>query len=160
MNVILAIIMALFQFLPIVGSGNAQATGKALAQQVTYTVYTVPNSENKSVLISIPIEEEQYLQLYSPQVLKAFTSAALELQKESIPADAGDVTFLLMNANHIAGEARLHLIGYVFTYLAGGENGLFANEFNRFRVIDLNVDEARVPPFIINLTGWFANLGS
>ena len=159
MQVLIAILIAFFQFLPFIGPGNAQATGRALAEQAVYTVYTIPGTETQSVLISIPLDDAQYLQLYSPPVLRAFTQAALEVQEAAIPEGA-EVTFLLMNANHIAGEAQLHLAGYVFTHLAGGERGLFAGYYERFRVIDLNVDEARVPPPLIRLTGWFVNLWS
>ena len=151
MQVLIAVITALFQFL--VCPGGAQATGRALAEQSVYTVYTIPGTESKSVLISIPLDEEQFLKLYAPPVLRAFTKAALEAQKSAIPEGA-QVTFLLMDANHIAGEAALHLIGYVFTSLAGGENGLLAEYHERFRVIDLNVDEARVPPPLIDAVGW------
>jgi len=155
MQILIAIIIALFQLLT--GPGSAQATGRALAEQSAYTVYTIPGTQTRSVLISVPLDEEQFLQLYAPAVLRAFTKAALEVQASAIPEGA-QVTFLLMDANHIAGEAALHLAGYVFTSLAGGERGLFAGYHERFRVIDLNVDEARVPPALICFTGWLVNL--
>lgn len=154
MNVLIAIVMALLQFFPFFGSGNAQETGRALAEQVTYTIYTVPDSQQQSVLITIPLEQEQYLQLYSPHVLRAFTAAALELQAAAIPEGTEDVSFLLMDAAHIAGETRLHLIGYVFTHLVGGAQGPLAGYYDQFRVISLNVDEARVPHVLIELAGW------
>jgi len=156
MQTLIAIIAALFQFLPFVGPCNAKDVGQALAEQAIYTVYTIPGTETQSVLISVPLDEEAFLRLYAPPVLRAFTKAALEEQASVIPEGAS-VTFLLMDANHIAGEARLHLIGYVFTSLAGGERGLFAGVHERFRVIDLNVDEARVPPALIGLTGRLIN---
>ena len=157
MQVLIAIITALFQFLPFVGPGDAQATGQVLAEQAIYTVYTIPGTETRSVLVSIPLDEAQFLQLYAKPVLRSFTKAALEQQASAIPEGA-QVTFLLMDANHIAGEAQLHLIGYIFTHIAGGENGPFAGLYERFRVIDLNVDEARVPPPLIEATGWLVNL--
>ena len=156
MNTLIAIIIAFFQFLPIIGQGDAQAVGRALAEQSQYTVQTLTGTETQSVFISVPLEEEGYLQLYSPAVLRAFTRAALELQADAIPEDA-EVTFLLMNGRHIAGEAQLHMIGYVFTQLAGGADGLFAEFDERFRVIDLNVTENRVPPFLIDLMGWLVD---
>jgi len=159
MQLLIAILMAIFQFLPFVGPGDAQATGQALAAQAAYTVYTIPGTENQSVLISIPLDQAQYLQLYSPPVLRAFAKAALEAQRAAIPEGA-EVTFLLMDADHIAGEARLHMAGYVLTTLAGGEGGLLAGYHERFRVIDLNVDEARVPSWLIGGMGWFVNLWS
>lgn len=158
MNVLIAIITALFQFLPLIGPGNAQAAGQALAEQAVYSVYTVAETGEPSVLITIPLEEQQYLQLYAPSVMRAFTAAALELQEEAIPEDA-EVTFLLMNARHIAGETRLHLIGYVFTALAGGEQGPFAGYYEQFRVISLNVDENRVPGLLIDLAGLLVSCG-
>ena len=154
MQLILAIVSALLQFLPVVGPANAQATGRALAEQAVYQIYTIPGSEKKSVLISIPLEETAYLQLYSPAVLRAFTRAALNLQRDKLPADTDNVTFVLMNARHIAGETELHLVGYAVTSLAGGARGPLAGLHERFRVIDLNVDEARVPPKLIALVGW------
>ena len=155
MTTLLAILTALFQFLPLVGPGDARAAGRELASQAVYTVYTIPGGETQSVLISVPLDEAQYLRLYAPAVLREFTQAALDMQKQSVPEGA-EVTFLLMNARHIAGETRLHLIGYIFTHLAGGERGPLAGYYERFRVIDLNVDEARVPPLLIELMGWFA----
>jgi len=157
MQILVAIITALLQFLPFVGHGSAQAAGRALAEQSAYTVYTIPGTQTRSVLISVPLDEEQFLQLYAPPVLRAFTKAALEMQGSAVPAGT-EVTFLLMDADHIAGEAALHLAGYVFTSLAGGERGPLAGYHERFRVIDLNVDEARVPPALINLTGRLAML--
>jgi len=157
MQVLIAIITALFQFFPFIGPGDAQAVGQSLAEQAAYTVYTIPGTETRSVLISIPLDEEQFLRLYAKPVLRAFTKAALEEQASAIPEGA-QVTFLLMDADHIAGEAQLHLIGYVLTHLAGGENGPFAGLYERFRVIDLNVDEARVPPALIDATGRLVHL--
>jgi len=162
MSLILAILTALFQFMPLVGPADAQAAGRELAEQAVYTVYTLPGGGTQSVRISIPLEDEQYLQLYSPPVLRAFTRTALALQQEQISEGAEDVTFLLMNARHIAGETQLHLIGYVVTYLAGGEAGPLAGFHERFRVIELNVDEDRVPPALIEFVGslgWCSPLG-
>ncbi|MDR2687786.1 MAG: hypothetical protein LBB75_08525 [Oscillospiraceae bacterium] len=153
MSLILAILTALFQFMPLAGPADAQAAGRELAEQAVYTIYTIPGGGTQSVLISIPLEDEQYLRLYSPPVLRAFTRSALALQQEKIPAGAEDVAFLLMNARHIAGETQLHLIGYVVTYLAGGAAGPLAGLHERFRVIDLNVDEDRVPPALIEFVG-------
>jgi hypothetical protein len=157
MQVTIAILTALLQLLPFVGQGSARAAGRALAGQATYTVYTIPGTETRSVLISIPLDEEQFLQLYAPPVLRAFTKAALEAQESAVPEGA-QVAFLLMDADHIAGEAALHLTGYVLTSLAGGENGLFSEYHERFRVIDLNVDEARVPPPLLDITGRLIHL--
>jgi len=154
MQLIIAIITALLQFMPIIGPANARATGQALAEQAIYRIYTIPGSDDKSVLISIPLDETEYLQLYSPSVLRAFTRAALEVQNGKLPEDTDNVTFVLMNARHIAGEAELHLVGYVVTYLSGGDRGLLSALHERFRVIDLNVDEARVPPMLIEFVGW------
>jgi hypothetical protein len=153
MQLIIAIITALLQFMPIIGPANAQATGKALAEQAIYRVYTIPDSDDKSIIISIPLDETEYLQLYSPSVLRAFTRAALKVQQDKLPKDIENVTFVLMDARHIAGEAELHLIGYFFTYLSGGDQGLLSDLHERFRVIDLNVDEARVPPLLIDFFG-------
>ena len=153
MQLIIAIIAALLQFMPVFGSGDAQATGQALAEQAVYTITVLPGSDDKSVLISIPLDEAAFLQLYSPPVLRAFTRAALELQQDKLPEDTQSVTFVLMGENHIAGETKLHLVGYVFTYLTGGDCGPFAGLHERFRVIDLNVDEARVPPVFIRFVG-------
>jgi len=159
MQILVAIITALFQFLPFIGPGSAQATGRTLAEQAVYTVYTIPGTKTRSVLISVPLDEEEFLRLYSPPVLRAFTEAALEVQASAVPKGT-KVTFLLMDADHIAGEAAMHLVGYVFTSLAGGERGFFAGVHERFRVIDLNVDEARVPPALIGLTGRLVNFWS
>ena len=156
MNTLIAAIIAFFQFLPFAGQGDAQATGRALAEQANYSVQTIQGTETQTVLISIPLEEEGYMQLYSPAVLSAFTRAALEIQADAIPEGA-EVTLLLMNGRHIAGESQLHLIGYVFTQLAGGQNGPLARFDAMFRVIDLNADENRVPPFLIGLTGWLVD---
>jgi len=157
MQLIIAILTALLQFLPIIGTADAQAVGRALAEQAIYDVCELPGSKDKSVVIRIPLDEREYLQLYSPPVLRAFTAAALELQKEEIPADAQNVTFVLMNAPHITGETALHLTGYFFSAIAGGDRGIFSGLHAHFRVIDLNVDEDRIPPFFIDLVGRIFN---
>ena len=157
MQLIITILTILLQFMPIVGSANPQEVGQALAEQVVYKIYEVPGSEEKSVLIQIPLDEREYLQLYSPRVLRAFTKKVLELQQEKIPGDAQNVTFVLMNAKHITGETALHLTGYFFTEVAGGERGIFSGLHEHFRVIDLNADENRIPPFLIELVGSIFN---
>jgi len=153
MQLIIAILTALLQFMPVIGTANAQAAGQALAEQAVYDVFELPGGEDKSVVIRIPMDERGYLQLYAPPVLRAFTAAALELQKEKIPEDTQNVTFVLMDAAHITGETALHLTGYFLTSAAGGPRGIFSGLHEHFRVIDLNVDEDRIPSFLIELTG-------
>ena len=157
MQLIIAILTALLQFMPIFGTADAQAVGRALAEQAVYDVCELPGGGEKSVVIRIPMDESEYLQLYAPPVLRAFTAAALELQKENIPEDAQNVTFVLMDAAHITGETALHLTGYFLSAIAGGERGIFSGLHAHFRVIDLNVDEDRVPPFFIDLIGRVMN---
>ena len=153
MQLMIAIITALLQFMPLVGCGDAQAAGQALAREVVYSVYTIPGTDDRGILIQIPLDDAQFLQLYSPAVLRAFSWAALQVQEDAVPGGTPYV-FLLMNVRHIAGETKLHLVGYAFTYAMGGEAGLFAGLHERFRVIDLNVDEDRIPPTLMRLVGW------
>jgi len=152
MKLLITITTILFQFMPLVGTLDARTVGQNLAEQASYSVYAIPGSEDKSVLISIPLEEEEFLQLYSPAVLRAFAGAAQRAQSGKIPEDA-DVTFVLMNTRHIAGEAELHLLGYIMTCLAGGERGLLADLHGSVRIVDLNVDEARLPKEFMEIVG-------
>ena len=156
MQLIISIVAVLFQFMPLVGA-DAEARGREIAEQAVYQVYTIPDTDNKSVLISVPLDEKQNLALYSIPVLRAFTRAALELQEEHIPEDAEEVVFIFMDARHIAGETKLHLIGWVGTNLLCGEDGPFAGYHESFRVADLNVDEDRVPPELIRFVGWLVD---
>jgi|GEM_PF-1704080 len=153
MQFMISIIVALFQFMPLMGCGDAQAVGQALAQEAVYSVYTIPGTDDRSILIQIPLDDTQFLQLYSPAVLRAFSFAALQVQEDAVPDDT-PYLFLLMNVRHIAGETKLHLVGYVVTYLTGGEDGLFPALHESFRVVDLNVDEDRIPPWFMRFVGW------
>jgi len=149
----ISIIAALFQFMPIVGCGDARAVGRVLAEEAIYSVYTIPGTDDRSILIQIPLDDAPFLQLYSPAVLRAFSFAALQAQEDAVPDDT-TYLFLLMNVRHIAGETKLHLVGYAFTYTMGGEQGPFSSLHERFRVIDLNVDEDRIPPLFMRFVGW------
>jgi hypothetical protein len=160
MQFIFAILTALFQFLPLPGAADAQLAGQALAQQATYVVYAIPGSEQRSVKINFPLEDAPYLQLYAPAVLRAFTHAALELQQSPVETEDGAeasaqaAPLIFMDARHIAGETELHLAGYAITYLTGGAGGIFPELHERFRVVDLNIDENRFPPGMIDFVGW------
>ncbi|MDR0531561.1 MAG: hypothetical protein LBG83_05810 [Oscillospiraceae bacterium] len=152
MQLLISILLTFFQFIPFVGNGNAAAAGRELAAQAAYHTYVIPGSENWSIAIAVPLDEEPFRQLYSPAVLRAFAREAQQLQKEPYPQPPG-TTYIYMDARHIAGETQLHLVGYVFTTLAGGEQGLLKEYHERFRVADLNVDEDRVPPWLIDFVG-------
>jgi len=149
MQFILSIIVMLFQFIPFT-TPQTQQLGTQLAHEVVYIAAELPCG-NATVLVAIDMDEPQFMQLYSPAVLRAFSREVEQLQRDFLPAGE---PYLLMCARHIAGETKLHLIGYAATTLLGGERGLLPGLHERFRVIDLNVDEDRVPWWLLHGTGW------
>ena len=62
-----------------------------------------------------------------------------------------------LSYNHIAGELALHMIIYSLTDAVGGNNwtGLIKDLYDRSAVSDLNVDENRIPTFLIEFLGGF-----
>jgi hypothetical protein len=158
MQILLAILVALFQFLPLVGSGDAAATGRALAERADYYVYTIPETNATSVRIAVPLTDESFLALASQPVLKAFTKRALELQSTHLPTDplteAEAKPVSLLTPRHLAGELALHVLGYTLTGLAGAEKGFFADAYRRFQYAEMNIDEDRVPVILIDFVGW------
>ena len=149
MQFIAVIITMIFQIIPFT-TPQTQQVGTQLAHEVVYIATVLPCG-HATVLVAIDMDQQQFMQLYSPAVLRAFSRQVEQLQREFL---SDDEPYWLMCARHIAGETKLHLLGYAATSLLGGERGLLPSLHERFRVIDLNVDEDRVPWWLLRGAGW------
>ncbi|MCL2195023.1 MAG: hypothetical protein FWB76_03640 [Oscillospiraceae bacterium] len=149
MQLILSIIAMLLQLIPFT-TPHTQQVGAELAHEVVYIAATLPCG-NATVFVAIDLDDRQFMQLYSPAVLRAFSREVAQRQREFLP---NGEPYWLMCARHIAGETKLHLLGYTATTVLGGERGLLPGLHARFRVIDLNVDEDRLPAWLLLGTGW------
>ncbi|MCL2531755.1 MAG: hypothetical protein FWE40_06330 [Oscillospiraceae bacterium] len=149
MQLIISLIAMLFQLIP----WTTQPThdlGVQLARETTYIAATLPCG-HATVFMAVDFGDPRFIQLYSPAVLRAFSREAEQLQREFLPYGE---PYWIMCARHIAGETKLHLWGYTFTTVLGGECGPLASYHLRLRVADLNVDEDRIPPWLMRGVGW------
>ncbi|MCL2445781.1 MAG: hypothetical protein FWD06_03315 [Oscillospiraceae bacterium] len=149
MQLIVSLIAMLFQLIPFT-TPQTQYTGEQLAREVRYIPATLPCGQ-ATVYMAVDFGDTRFIQLYSPAVLRAFSREAERLQREFLPYGQ---PYWLMCARHIAGETKLHLWGYTFTTMLGGERGPLASYHLRLRVADLNVDEDRFPPWLMRGVGW------
>lgn len=126
---------------------NADELGKMLAEEATYINKTL-DGDVETVFISFDIEAGDFSNLMKLDVLKAFTKYAFEKQKDFASEEAK-----LLSKTQIAGEAFLHMLGYRLTKAFGGDSGPFATYYNQFKVVEINIDEARISPAFINFIG-------
>ncbi|MDR1734028.1 MAG: hypothetical protein LBR73_04010 [Oscillospiraceae bacterium] len=152
MQTLFLVLLAILQFHPLFGWGNAEHMGRELAYKADYIPYVLEDGR-ESVLVAVPLTDSSFLSLASPSVLRAFTNAAIEFQEETIPVGA-DIEVVFLSPRHLSGELALHLWGFVFTTLCGGQEGWFGDFHVRFSYAEMNVDEDRIPEWVFDAIGW------
>lgn len=106
----------------------------------TYTVY-------------ISVKLYKYPELFNYKVFKKTIDKFYDNQFNYMEPDR---EYTMMTYRHLAGEMALHQILYKMLVAVGADkaSGILGTLYNKAHIVDLNVDESRVPPFIINLAGF------
>ncbi len=101
----------------------------------------------KTYFISLDLQNDDAVYLYNPLVLRK-TSEKLLVRTEKLKGKRTDV--YLMDYTHIAGELKLHFMGYNATRNLKVENskGLLGKVYRSCSVSDINIDEDRFPVMI------------
>ncbi|MDR3344339.1 MAG: hypothetical protein LBT21_01900 [Oscillospiraceae bacterium] len=109
---------------------------------VAYIPYTLEDGR-ESVAIKFSLYTGLYVCLMNDDVLQAFCSILAEEQNAYGGADA-----VRMNKTQIIEAARLNVIGYWFTCLLGGPDGLMGHYYENFRIVTLKTDANRLPVWV------------
>lgn len=105
-------------------------------------------AETKTVTIVVHIED--YPELAGISMIH---DVALELYEKQAEYDDG--TYVLMSKQHIAGELALHVLLFRIFYILGGnkEGSMFSKYYNGAKDAELNIDEARLSPAVMEMVG-------
>ena len=133
---------------------DPEEAAKAIADASVYE-YTVIEGEHGTVYIRVNLAEHP--ELFNAAVFRALVEKLYEGQKEEmLRHDDGSVDYL-MSYEHIAGELALHAIVYAAASgligLVGEDNETLYDLYRSAVVADLNVDEKRLSPQMIELFG-------
>lgn len=150
---VVLVVLLLSSFLHVVAFANEdmnnEELGVFLARKALYHVRDIED-EKKSVGIELSLDDDDFIRLSYGQVLKSFAKHAYELQKDYANEEED---FVLMSAEHIAGEAWLHVIGFRLATAFGGEEGLMSSFYDSVKNVYLNIDEDRIPTYIFDYIG-------
>lgn len=105
-------------------------------------------AETKTIAIEVHIEA--YPELAG---LDMIHDVALDLyEKQGEFAEEG---YVLMSKQHIAGELALHVLLFRIFYILGGnkEGSMFNEYYNGAKDAELNIDEQRLSPAIMEMVG-------
>jgi len=105
-------------------------------------------AETKTVTIVVHIED--YPELAGIGMIH---DIALELYEKQAEFDDG--TYVLMSKQHIAGELALHILLFRLFYILGGnkEGSMFSEYYNGAKDAELNIDEERLSPALMEFVG-------
>lgn len=133
-------------------SVSAFAAGDSIKDEIVekadFTVATY--AETKTVYIEVYIED--YPELAGIGMIH---DVALDLyEKQSEYAEEG---YILMSQKHIAGELALHVLLFRIFYILGGnkEGSMFNEYYNGAKDAELNIDENRLSPVLMDMVGSF-----
>lgn len=105
-------------------------------------------AETKTV--TIVVHMEAYPELAGISMIR---DVALELYEKQAEYDDG--TYVLMSKQHIAGELALHVLLFRLFYILGGnkEGSMFNEYYNGAKDAELNIDESRLSPALMEMVG-------
>lgn len=138
-----------------VEKSEVEAVSQKIADSCVYRVTTIENGK-KTVYVAVDLRTCK--EIFDARVfLNATKKIYAKCEELAIAKGMNDDpgTFDLMSYDHLAGELALHMILTDFTNDFGANKGnvLLKNWFDKSVVADLNVDESRVSPVIIELFG-------
>jgi hypothetical protein len=138
-----------------VEKSEVEAVSKRIADSCTYRVTTIEGGK-KTVYVAVDLRTCK--EIFDARVFLNATQKIFDKSKEKAITEGLDIksdSVDLMSYNHLAGELALHMIITDFTNDMGAsdENPLLKKWFDMSVVADLNVDEDRLAPAIIELFG-------
>lgn len=138
-----------------VKDSEIEAVSQKIADSCKYTITTVDDGR-KTIYVAVDLRKSK--EIFDARVFLNATKKVFDKCKEMAIADGmmeGDGLYTLMSYNHLAGELALHMIIADVTNDLGASkgNGILKDLFNKSVVSDLNVDEDRLAPALIEFFG-------
>ena len=138
-----------------VEKSEVEAVSQKIADSCKYRVTTIENGK-KTVYVAVDLRVCK--EIFDARVFLNATQKIYDKCEEFAITNGLDVnadSVDLMSYDHLAGELALHMILTDFTNDFGANDGnvLLKKWFDMSVVADLNVDESRVAPAIIELVG-------
>jgi hypothetical protein len=138
-----------------VKDSEIEAVSQKIADSCKYTITTVDDGR-KTIYVAVDLRKSK--EIFDARVFLNATKKVFDKCKELAIADGmmeGDGLYTLMSYNHLAGELALHMIIADLTNDLGASkgNGILKDLFNKSVVSDLNVDEDRLAPALIEFFG-------
>ena len=138
-----------------VEDSEVEAVSQKIADSCKYTITTV-NDGRKTIYVAVDLRKCK--EIFDARVFLNATEKVFNKCNELAIADGmmeGDGLYTLMSYNHLAGELALHMILADVTNDLGATkgNGILRDLYNKAVVSDLNIDEDRIAPAIIEFFG-------
>ena len=138
-----------------VEDSEVEAVSQKIADSCKYTITTV-NDGRKTIYVAVDLRKCK--EIFDARVFLNATEKVFNKCNELAIADGmmeGDGLYTLMSYNHLAGELALHMILADMTNDLGATkgNGILRDLYNKAVVSDLNIDEDRIAPAIIEFFG-------
>jgi hypothetical protein len=138
-----------------VKDSEIEAVSQKIADSCKYTITTVDDGR-KTIYVAVDLRKSK--EIFDARVFLNATKKVFDKCNEMAIADGmmeGDGLYTLMSYNHLAGELALHMIIADVTNDLGASkgNGILKDLFNKSVVSDLNVDEDRLTPALIEFFG-------
>lgn len=138
-----------------VKDSEIEAVSQKIADSCKYTITTVDDGR-KTIYVAVDLRKSK--EIFDARVFLNATKKVFDKCNEMAIADGmmeGDGLYTLMSYNHLAGELALHMILADVTNDLGASkgNGILKDLFNKSVVSDLNVDEDRLAPALIEFFG-------
>lgn len=138
-----------------VEKSEVEAVSQKIADSCKYRVTTIENGK-KTVYVAVDLRTCK--EIFDARVFLNATQKIYDKCQEHAIANGLDInadSVDLMSYDHLAGELALHMIMTDFTNDFGANDGnvLLKKWFDMSVVADLNVDESRIAPAIIELVG-------
>lgn len=138
-----------------VEDSEVEAVSKRIADSCKYRITTIEDGK-KTVYIAVDLIKNP--EIFDARVFLNATKKLLEKAETAAIADGMEQNpdnYDLMSYNHLAGELALHMIVADITNDLGATkgNGILKDLYDKSVVSDLNIDEDRLAPALIEFFG-------
>ncbi len=138
-----------------VEDSEIEAISQRIADSCKYRVTTIENGK-KTVYVAVDLIKNR--EIFDARVFLSATEKLLKKAEEAAIADGMNQnpdTYDLMSYHHLAGELALHMILADVTNDLGATKGnsILKDLYDKSVVSDLNIDENRIAPAIIEFFG-------
>lgn len=150
-------LLAFYEDYVMIDISALNGSAEEIAKNARYKMTVMDNGETTTYVF---VDLDEYPELFVPGIF-AQTVLLIDEEQERLGLNTnGD--YHALRYSHIAGELVLHEIIYVITNLLGGqyEWNPLNSYYNSAIEACVNVDEARVPSWIIDIVGIFSTLTS